>query len=62
MEKALWYIFILSLVLVALAYYVGLKSDSKALGTAFTNLIYALTGRSSGGKFAGYPGGAATAA
>ncbi len=59
MERALWYVFVLSLVLVALAYYVGLKSDAQSLGAAFNQLIYALTGRSSSGSFAGYPAAAA---
>lgn len=55
MEKALWYVFILSLVLVALAYYTGLKSDAASLGAAFQSLIYAVTGRNNQGTFAGYP-------
>lgn len=54
-DKALWYIFALSLVLVMLAYYVGVKTDAGALGDALRSLIYAVTGRNSSGGFAGYP-------
>lgn len=54
-DRALYYIFILSLVLVALAYYTGLQTDAGALKNAFTSIIYAVTGRNSSGNFAGYP-------
>ena len=55
MEKALWYIFILSLVLIALAYYVGVQTDAPALANAIQQIVYAVTGRNSSGSFAGYP-------
>lgn len=54
-ERALYYIFILSLVLVALAYYTGLQTDAAALKSAFVSILYAVTGRNSSGNFAGYP-------
>lgn len=55
MGKALFYVFILSLVLVGLAYYVGVQTDAPALGNALQSIIYAVTGRNSSGNFAGYP-------
>ena len=55
MEKALWYIFILSLVLIGLAYYVGVQTDAPALANAIQQIVYAVTGRNSSGSFAGYP-------
>ena len=55
MSKALFYIFILSLVLVGLAYYVGVQTDAPALADAFRSIIYSVTGRNSSGNFAGYP-------
>ena len=55
MKKALWYIFILSLVLIALAYYVGVQTDAPALAAAIQKIVYAVTGRNSSGSFAGYP-------
>jgi hypothetical protein len=51
----LYYVFILSLVLVALAYYTGLQTDAGALKDAFVSILYAITGRTSSGSFAGYP-------
>ena len=55
MQKALFYIFILSLVLVGLAYYVGVQTDAPALKDAIVGIIYGVTGRNSQGNFAGYP-------
>jgi hypothetical protein len=54
-DRALYYVFILSLVLVALAYYTGLQTDAGALKDAFVSILYAITGRTSSGSFAGYP-------
>ena len=54
-DRALFYIFVLSLVLVGLAYFTGLQTDARALKDAFTSIIYAVTGRTSNGSFAGYP-------
>jgi len=51
----LYYVFILSLVLVALAYYTGLQTDASALKSAFVSILYAVTGRNASGNFAGYP-------
>lgn len=57
MDRALFYIFVLSLVLIALAYYVGLTSDLPVVANALQKVIFAVTGRTSKGKFASYPGG-----
>lgn len=48
--------FVLLLVLILVAYYVGVQSDAQAVGTQLVNMSYALTGRTSQGSFAGYPG------
>lgn len=51
------FIFILLLFLIAVAYYVGTSTDALALGASARQLIYAVSGRTSSGSFAGYPGG-----
>lgn len=55
-ERALYYIFILSLVLIAVAYYAGTSNVLQTLGTQFGNLLNISTGRNLQGQFAGYPG------
>lgn len=55
MERALFYIFVLSLVLIGLAYYVGVQTDAPALAGAIRSIVYSVTGRNSQGNFAGYP-------
>ena len=55
-ERALYYIFILSLVLIAVAYYAGTSNVLQTLGTQFGNLLNISTGRTTQGQFAGYPG------
>ena len=55
MERALFYIFILSLVLDGLAYYVGVQTDAPALANALQQIVYSVTGRNNQGNFAGYP-------
>ena len=55
MDRALFYIFVLSLVLIGLAYYVGLTSDVPSVANGLRSLIYSVTGRTSSGNFAGYP-------
>lgn len=54
-DRVIWYLFILGLALLALAYYVGLKSDAAAVSAAVNSLILNITGRDKNGKFAGYP-------
>lgn len=61
MSAALWYVFILSLVLVIVAYYVGFQTDVNTISTAFTNIVQTATGRNSSGTFSAYPTGATAA-
>ena len=52
------YIFIISLVLVLVAYWVGTKNVATAFGTQIGDIIDITTGRNpSTGQFAAYPGG-----
>ena len=53
-----FYIFVLMLALILVAYYVGASTDFAAFAKGSQQLIYALTGRDSSGKFANYPSGA----
>lgn len=56
-DKTLWYLFILSLVLIGVAYYTGLKSDAGAFASAINKLGLTFTGRNSQGTFSAYPSG-----
>ncbi len=58
MDKALTYIFILSLVLIGVAYYVGLSTDAQAFIAGLNTLGLTFSGRNQQGQFAGYPTGA----
>jgi hypothetical protein len=61
MSKTEWYLFVLAIALVILAYYAG---ANKLLGTAFSGvntLGLTFTGRNSNGQFAAYPSNAPTA-
>jgi hypothetical protein len=55
--KALHYVFILSLLLIAAVYYIGLTSDVNAVGPQVRGILNAVTGRNSNGAFAAYPTG-----
>lgn len=60
-ERALYYIFILSLVLIAVAYYAGSSQILSSFGKAFGDLLSIATGRNPAtGQFAGYPSGTPT--
>ena len=52
---ALRYIFILSLILILVAYWAGTQRVGETFGQQLVNLIYAGTGRTSSGTFAAYP-------
>lgn len=56
-ERALYYIFILSLVLIVVVYFAGSTNVLQTLGTQFGNLLNISTGRNTQGQFAGYPTG-----
>ena len=54
-DKALTYIFWLSLVLIAVAYYAGSTKVLSTIGQQVGSLILVSTGRKSDGSFANYP-------
>lgn len=51
-------IFIVSVLLVIVVYFVGFATDVTTVSTATKNLIYAATGRNAAGQFQNYPQGA----
>lgn len=55
LDKALFYIFVLSMILVAVAYYAGSTAVLKQIGASVSTLILTATGRTSSGQFASYP-------
>lgn len=62
-ERALYYIFILSLILIVIAYFTGASQVLSTLGSSFKDLISVLTGRNpQTGQFAGYPTGTVSGA
>lgn len=54
-DKLLGYIFLLSLVLIGVVYYVGVKTDANAFSAAANQLMLTATGRRADGTFAPYP-------
>lgn len=54
------YIFLLSALLIVVAYFVGAATDTNSLANGIVKLVYAVTGRTPQGQFAGYPAGATT--
>lgn len=56
-NSVITYLFILALVLVAVAYYAGVKTDAVALGGVINSVLNTSTGRNSTGQFQPYPGG-----
>lgn len=57
-DDAIRYIFILSLILILVAYFAGTQRVAETFGTQITNLIDVVTGRvPSTGQFASYPTG-----
>ncbi len=60
LDKALNYIFWLSMVLVIVAYYAGSTRVLDSIGKQVGSLILISTGRDSSGAFAGYPQNAPT--
>lgn len=59
-RQALYYAFILSVLLIAAVYFIGVATDAKSLGAALNQLVLSLTGRTSSGQFANYPASSAT--
>ncbi len=56
-DKALRYIFVLSLILVLVAYWAGSKELLTAFGGQLNSVLLTVTGRDSKGAFAAYPAG-----
>lgn len=57
-DSAIRYIFVISLVLVIVAYYIGSQNVLSTLGATTGSLLNTVTGRNSQGQFASYPSGA----
>lgn len=57
-DSAIRYIFVISLILVIVAYYVGSQNVLSTLGATTGSLLNTATGRNSQGQFAAYPSGA----
>lgn len=57
MREIPFYLFVLMALLIALAYYSGLKTDAGAVQGLLVSVGQAFTGRNSSGNFAAYPGG-----
>ena len=56
-EDAIRYIFILSVILILVAYYLGTTNVLNSFGTQLGNIINISTGRTTSGAFAAYPSG-----
>lgn len=54
-DKTIRYIFLLSALLIAVAYFAGTATDVNAFGSNITKLVFAVTGRDSSGNFGAYP-------
>jgi len=60
-DTTIRYIFLLSALLIVVAYFVGAATDTNALANGSTKLILAITGRNTTtGAFNAYPSGAST--
>lgn len=57
-DSAIRYIFVLSLILIIVAYYAGSTNVLKTLGSTTVSLLNTSTGRDASGKFSSYPSGA----
>lgn len=57
MNRILYYGFILSVLLLVLAYSKGFRSNVEIMGGAVNKLLLTLTGRNDQGEFSDYPGG-----
>lgn len=56
-DTAIRYIFVLSLILIVVAYFAGTQKVLTTLGSTTNSLIQTVTGRDSQGNFAAYPSG-----
>lgn len=60
MDSTIRYIFLLSALLIVVAYFVGAATETNSLANGITKLVLAITGRTSTGQFASYPSGGGT--
>lgn len=58
MKNVPTYLFILSLVLILVAYFAGVQTDANAVVSGVNSTLRTATGRLPSGNFAGYPQGA----
>jgi hypothetical protein len=56
-DSTIRYIFLLSALLIVVAYFVGAATDLNALANGINKLVLSVTGRTSSGQFASYPSG-----
>jgi hypothetical protein len=60
-DSTIRYIFILSALLIIVAYFVGAATETNTLASGLTKLVMAITGRNPAtGQFSGYPTGGGT--
>lgn len=52
------YMFLLSALLIVVAYFVGAATDINALSSGLNKLVLSITGRNQQGQFGAYPSGA----
>lgn len=62
LDRTLLYIFLLTALLIAVVWYVGLSTDSATFFSGTKGLVQTLTGQNAQGQFGSYPGGAQAAA
>lgn len=62
LDRATRDLFLLAVLLIVLAYFVGFSTDAATILSGVTNLFNVATGRNSAGQFARYPTGAGIAA
>lgn len=55
MGKIVFYVFVLAMLLIAVAYYAGLTSDANAIGSNANTILKTVTGRTQTGAFGAYP-------
>lgn len=55
MDRALFYGFALSVLLIVVVFFVGVSTDAESLGGVVNSLAKTFTGRTQSGQFAQYP-------
>ena len=54
-NRAIFYLFVLALILIAVVYFIGVRTDLGALTNAINSLGLTFSGRNQKGQFAQYP-------